>query len=43
MVLRVHASLLKNMEFALRLSELEDVKREIEELKEAIHEREEMR
>lgn len=43
LVPRVHASLLRNMEFELRLADVEDVKREIEQLKEALHEREDIR
>lgn len=39
-VLRTHASLLRHYEFELRLTELEDVKRDLEELREEIEHRE---
>lgn len=43
MVLRVHASLLRNMEFELKLGEIEEIKAEPAELTEMIRDREEQR
>lgn len=43
MVLRVHGSLLKHYAFELQLGEIEAIKREIEELKDALREREDTR
>ena len=40
MCLRVHSSLLKNMEFELRLSEVEEIRRELEDLRREIEHRE---
>ncbi len=40
MVLRTHAALLRNMEFELQLSDLQEVKREIEDLRREIEHRE---
>lgn len=40
MVLRVHASLLRNMEFEVKLGEVEDLRRELEDLRQEIERRE---
>lgn len=40
MVLKVHAQLLRHFEFELRLTELEEVRKDLEELKEEIEHRE---
>lgn len=43
MVLRAHGQLLRHYDFELRLGELAEIKAEIEELREQIHETEELR